>query len=119
MAVWVVRGGGGERHEQRMFENLKLCVQVKSGAEQVDVTILRSLIGTMNTSQATQGLLVSWSGFKGKVREKARLKFFSVRLWDSGDILNMIFKYYDNLSDILQAQLPLKRIWALAFEGEE
>lgn len=101
------------------FSQPKLCVQVKSGNTPADVTILRSLVGTMSTFSAEQGLLVSWAGFNRKVLEESRQKFFSVRLWDSGDILNMIFKYYDNLSDVIQAQLPLKRIWALAIEEEE
>lgn len=100
------------------FESPKLVVQVKSGATPADVNVLRSLIGTMNTFEASQGLLVSWAGFRGKVRDEARHKFFSVRLWDSGDILNMILKYYDKLSDTMQAALPLKRLWALAVEEE-
>ncbi len=100
------------------FADPKLCVQVKSGNSPVDVTVLRGLVGTMSTFGAEQGLLVSWAGFNRKVLDESRQKFFSVRLWDSGDILNMIFKYYDSLSDTMQAQLPLKRIWALAIEEE-
>ena len=100
------------------FESPKLVVQVKSGAFVADVNTLRNLIGTMNTFEASQGLLVSWSGSNRKVHQEARQKFFSVRLWDSGDIVDMIFKYYDKLSDTMQAQLPLKRIWTLAIEEE-
>ena len=42
------------------FEGPKLCVQVKASASAVDVTVLRSLIGTMQSFKADQGLLVSW-----------------------------------------------------------
>lgn len=100
------------------FENPKLCVQVKSGSSPADVNIWRNLKGTMDTFGASQGLLISWSGFNRAVIAEARREFFKIRLWDSGEILNMIFKYYDKLSDTMQAALPLKRLWALA-TGEE
>ena len=48
--------------------------------------------------------------------QEARQSFFQIRLWDSGDLLRAIFKNYDKLSDQLQAELPLKRIWALVLE---
>lgn len=100
------------------FKSPKLCVQVKSGLFQADVVVLRNLQGVMNNFEATQGLLVCWGGFKRSVTQEARRKFFTIRLWDSGDILNNIFKYYDKLSDTMQAALPLKRLWALAVEEE-
>jgi restriction system protein len=40
----------------------------------------------------------------------------SARLWDSGDLLNEIFKYYEKFDDKLKAELPLKRIWGLVLE---
>ncbi|MCG7853795.1 MAG: restriction endonuclease, partial [Methanosarcinaceae archaeon] len=65
------------------FESPKLCVQVKSSQAPADVTILRSLQGTMQNFKADQGLLVSWGGFNKAVDKEARLSFFSVRLWDA------------------------------------
>jgi restriction system protein len=100
------------------FESPKLCVQVKSGLFQADVVVLRNLQGVMNNFEATQGLLVCWGGFKRSVTQEARRKYFTIRLWDSGDIINNIFKYYDKLTDTMQATLPLKRLWALAIEEE-
>lgn len=41
-----------------------------------------------------------------------------MRFWDSGELLNEIFKYYDKFSDELKAELPLKRIMALVLEEE-
>ena len=41
------------------FEGPRLCVQVKATASAVDVTVLRGLVGTMQTFKADQGLLVS------------------------------------------------------------
>jgi restriction system protein len=98
------------------FDHPRICVQVKSASSPADVTTLRSLQGTMQTFKADQGLLVSWSGFRGKVEDESRLSFFSVRLWDSGTLLDEVLKYYDKFPDSLKAELPLKRIWSLVPE---
>ena len=42
--------------------------------------------------------------------------FFTIRLWDSGDLLAAILKNNEKFPDDLQAELPLKRVWALVFE---
>lgn len=98
------------------FDRPRICVQVKSSSSPADVTTLRSLQGTVQTFKADQGLLVSWAGFKGKVIEESRLSFFTVRLWDSGILLDEILKHYDKFPDSLKAELPLKRIWSLVTE---
>lgn len=100
------------------FSEPRICVQVKSSQSPVDVTVLRGLQGSMNNFNADQGLLVSWGGFTRAVINEARLNFFNVRLWDSNDLIKAILKNYDKLSDSLQAELPLKRIWALVIEEE-
>jgi len=98
------------------FGEPKMCVQVKSSASPADVSILRGLQGILQNFRADQGLLVSWGGYKSSVVHEARQSFFSIRLWDSGDLLKAIFKNYDKFPDQLQAELPLKRIWALVLE---
>jgi len=98
------------------FEGPKLCVQVKSSAAPADVTVLRSLQGTMTNFKADQGLLVSWGGFNKAVENEARLSFFSVRLWDANDLVEAVLKNYDSLPEELKSELPLKRIWALVIE---
>ena len=40
----------------------RLCVQVKSQNSPSDVTVYRTLQGTMQTFKAEQGLLVCWGG---------------------------------------------------------
>jgi restriction system protein len=40
-------------------------------------------------------------------------------LWDQGDLLEAIFKYYERFDDELKAELPLKKIWGLVSEVEE
>jgi restriction system protein len=111
--VDILAGGG-----YMGFDNPRLCVQVKSSQSPADVTVLRNLQGVMKTFGADQGLLVSWGGFNRAVLEEARRSFFTVRLWDSGDLLEAILRNYDNLPDALQAELPLKRIWGLVLEEE-
>lgn len=98
------------------FDAPRICVQVKSSSTPADVTVLRSLQGAAQTFNAEQGLLVCWGGFNRKVIEEARRSFFTVRLWDSGDVLTAIMKNYNALPDSLQAELPLKRIWTLVPE---
>src|SRR3989344_780852 len=93
------------------FDQPRLCVQVKSSTTPADVRILRELQGVMTKIRADHGLLVAWGGYNGKAAQEARDAFFSIRLWDAGNLLEAIFKYYDKFDDELKAELPLKRIW--------
>ena len=96
-----------------------LCAQVKSSASPSDVTVLRALQGTMQTFGAERGLLVSWGGFTRAVEQEARQSFFHVRLWDASSLLNAIYRVYDKPPEQIQAELPLKRVWALVMEEDE
>ncbi len=98
------------------FSEPRMCIQVKSSQSPVDVTVLRGLQGILQNFRADQGLLVCWGGFKSSVLQEARQSFFQIRLWDSGDLLKAILKNYDKFPDQLQAELPLKRMWALVPE---
>ena len=98
------------------FGHPRLCVQVKSSPSPVDVNVLRGLQGVLQNFHAEQGLLVCWGGFKSSVIQEARQSFFTIRLWDSGDLLGMILKNHERFSDELKAELPLKRVWALVLE---
>jgi restriction system protein len=70
----------------------------------------------MKTFGADQGLLVAWGGFKDTVRSEAKSQFFTIRLWDSGQLIRNVLDSYDKLSPEIQAMLPLKRIWILVDE---
>lgn len=98
------------------FENPRLCIQVKSGTSPEGVSTLRELQGIMTNFKAEQGLLVSWSGFKDTVYKEARTLYFSIRLWDSDKLIEAILKNYERLSEGIQAELPLKRIWMMVPE---
>ena len=89
----------------------RLCVQVKSQNSPADVTVYRTLQGTMQMFKAEQGLLVSWGGFNKVVLTESRQSHFLVRLWDSRDLVEAIYRNYERLSAEIQAELPLKRVW--------
>lgn len=94
----------------------RLCVQVKSQANPADVMIYRTLQGSMQSFKAEQGLLVSWGGFNKAVLSEARQGHFTVRLWDSRDVVEAIYRNYERLPAEVQAELPLKRVWMLVRE---
>lgn len=97
----------------------RLCVQVKSQNSPADVTIYRTLQGTMQTFKAEQGLLVCWGGFNGPLLREAKQSHFVVRLWDSGDLVAAIYRNYEQLPAEIQAELPLKQVWMLVPEESE
>jgi len=100
------------------FDAPRICVQVKSSSSQIDVKVLRELQGVMSKVRADQGLLISWGGFTNKAIQEARDAFFSIRLWDAGDLIEAIFKHYERFDDELKAELPLKRVWGLVIEED-
>jgi restriction system protein len=94
----------------------RLCVQVKSQNSPADVTVYRTLQGTMQTFQAEQGLLVCWGGFNKTVLNESKQGHFTVRLWDSRDLVEAVYRTYERLPAEIQAELPLKRAWMLVSE---
>jgi restriction system protein len=94
----------------------RLCVQVKSQTSPCDVTVYRTLQGSMQTFKAEQGLLVCWGGFNKAVQAEAKQGYFTVRLWESRDLVEAIYRNYDQLPAEIQAELPLKKVWMLVME---
>jgi restriction system protein len=97
----------------------RLCVQVKSQNSPIDVTVYRTLQGTMQTFKAEQGLLVCWGGFNKAVLAESKQAHFTVRLWDSSNLVEAIYRNYEKLPAEIQADLPLKRTWMLVVEEPE
>jgi len=96
------------------FGQQNICVEVKSGDGLVDRPTVDKLIGAMTKFNATQGLFVSWGGFRSNVQKELASSFFRVRLWTQQDLLEQLFHHYEKLDDEIKAELPLKRIWTLA-----
>jgi restriction system protein len=101
------------------FAGPRICVQVKSSPQAADVKELRNLQGVAKNFGADQALLVCWGGFKSSVLDEAKRSYFTIRLWDSGKLIEELFKSYDKCSDSFKAELPLKKVWALVEESEE
>jgi restriction system protein len=101
------------------LDDPRLCVQVKSQNAPADVTVYRTLQGTMQTYKAEQGLLVCWGGFNKVVLAEARQGHFTVRLWDSRDVVEAVYRTYEHLPAEIQADLPLKRVWMLVPEDSD
>jgi restriction system protein len=95
------------------FEAPRLIVQVKSSDSPVDVSVVRELQGVMSAFDTEQGLFVSWGGYRKGVEKEAARQFFKVRLWDADDLVQNLQRYYEQLPETIQAELPLKRIWML------
>jgi restriction system protein len=70
----------------------------------------------MQSYKAEQGLLVCWGGFNKFVLNEAKQGHFTVRLWDSGDLVAAVYRTYERLPAKIQAELPLKRVWMLVQE---
>ena len=73
----------------------------------------------MQTFKAEQGLLVCWGGFNKTVLQESKQGHFMVRLWDSSDLVDAIYRNYERLPEEIQAELPLKRVWTLVVEEPE
>lgn len=100
------------------FDSPKILVQVKSSDSQCDTTVYSTLLGTMSKVKADSGLLVSWGGFNSSLLKEARTNFFSLRLWDSGDLVEALIANYPKLNAELQAEIPLKQVHVLVMEEE-
>lgn len=98
------------------LDHPRLCVQVKSQPTPADVTTYRTLLGTMQTFKADQGLLVCWGGFNKVVHAESKQGHFAIRFWDSGDLVGAVYRTYDSLPAEIQADLPLKQVWVLVPE---
>ncbi len=91
----------------------RLCVQVKSQSTAADVTVYRTLQGTMQSFRPEQGLLVCWGGFNKAARQESKQSHFTVRLWDSDDLVEAVLRTYESLPDEIRAELPLQRVWMM------
>jgi restriction system protein len=94
----------------------RLCVQVKSQTSPCDVTVYRTLQGSMQTFNAEQGLLVCWGGFNKAVQSESKQGYFTVRLWNNRNLVEAIYRNYERLPEEIQAELPLKKVWMLVIE---
>lgn len=101
------------------FGAQRICVEVKSESKPIDRSTVDKLLGAMSKFNATEGLFVSWSGFKSNVQKELASSFFRLRLWSRKELLEQLFVCYDRLDDELKAEIPLKRMWTVAIPDEQ
>ena len=95
------------------FDSPKLCVQVKSGGQNVGIADYDRLQGTLDTFNADYGLLVSSTGFTQNVIREDRRRFFKIRLWGPDDLVQKLLDTYDRLPQSIRANIPLENrlVW--------
>ena len=101
------------------FSEPRLCVEVKSEDSPIDRPTVDKLLGAVSKFSAEEGLFVAWGGFKSNVQKELATSFFRVRLWTQKELLEALFEHYDDLEEDLKAELPLKRIWTVAAQGDD
>ncbi len=60
-----------------------------------------------------------WGRFNRAVLRESRQAHFTVRLWDSSDLVEAIYRTYESLPAEIQAELPLKRVWMIVQDEAE
>ena len=90
------------------FGHPRLCVQVKSGRNPVDIADYDRLLGSISTFGAEHGLLVSLGDFTRAVRNRNESSFFQIRLWGPDEILDRLLETYDALPADIQSDIPLR-----------
>ena len=89
----------------------RIVVQVKSDAGTVGDPVVQTLQGAIKRFGADQALLVAWGGVNKNAEKFLETEKFTIRVWDSSDVLKAVFKNYKNLSADIRSELPLQQIW--------
>ena len=100
------------------FGHPRLCVQVKSGRNPVDIADYNRLQGNIGSIGADHGLLVSLGDFTRPVRIENERSFFQIRLWGPNDLVDRLLETYDDLPADIQSEIPIRKRGIL-IESEE
>lgn len=91
---------------------------MKSEPTPVGSPVVQQLQGAMSAHGADQGLLVALGGLTPQARQALIHQKFSIRVWDSDDLIEAVFEVYDLLPEAIRSQLPLRRIWSLVADTD-
>jgi predicted Mrr-cat superfamily restriction endonuclease len=75
---------------------------------------LAELEAFMALSGASNGLLVSWTGFTELAQKEAGRLFHQAKFWDIRRVVEMLRDNYEKLSGDLQSDLRLEKRWVLS-----
>lgn len=92
------------------FDQPRLCVQVKSGRDQVGLPDYNRLQGNIKTYGADHGLLVSLGDFTRTVRNENERSYFEIRLWGPEELVDKLLETYDKLPETIRQDLPLRNL---------
>lgn len=98
------------------MDSPKLVVQVKSQTESVSDEVVQQLNGAIQRFQADQALLVTYGGVTGPAKRFLASQPFTVRVWETQEIIDSVARHYEKLSGDTKARLPLKKIWVPVVE---
>ena len=90
------------------FEQPRLCVQVKSGRDRVDISEYNRLQANIANIGAQHGLLVSLSGFTTPVHKENERSFFQIRLWGPNELVDRLLDTYDRLPEDIKSEIPIR-----------
>lgn len=90
------------------FGRPRLCVQVNSGRNPVDLSDYNRLRDGIENYGADHGLLVSLGDFTEAVRIENERSFFQIRLWGHFDLADRLLEVYDALPGDIRGDVPLK-----------
>lgn len=94
--------------------NEKLCVQIQNNVQNINRLSLYQLMGAMQNFNAQKGLLVSWNEVNIQVSNEIPNQAFNLEIWDKNTLVDNLISCYNNLSDEIKTQIPLKRSWSLS-----
>lgn len=108
--------GGVDLHAGRGplgLESPRIVGQVKSEPTPVGAPVVQQLQGAISAHGADQGLLVALGGLTAPARAALAHQKFTIRVWDSDDLLQAVFEVYTQLPEDIRSDLPLKQMWTL------
>jgi restriction system protein len=96
----------------------RIIGQVKSEPSPVGSPVVQQLQGAMSAHGADQGLLVALGGLTPPARQALTHQKFSIRVWDSDDLIEAVLEVYDKLPEATRSELPLRRTWTLVTDTD-
>lgn len=111
--------GGVDLHAGRGplgLDSPRIIGQVKSEPTPVGGPVVQQLQGAMSAHGADQGLLVALGGLTPPARQSLAHQKFSIRVWDSDDLIKAVLDVYGQLPEEIRSELPLRQIWSLVVD---
>jgi restriction system protein len=93
------------------LDSPRLVVQVKSESSSVGDPVVQTLQGALQRFKGDQALLVAWGGVTNQAAKYLETTKFSIKVWQSRDVIEAILRNYAKLPEDIRSDLPLKQVW--------